>query len=423
VEAVAKLQRMMDRADADCPHGERFFCALRAFLSNGHKLTLLLGNHDVELSLPPVRRALLEQLSQGSSPRFEFLFDGEAYQYQNLIIEHGNRYDGWNAVSHGLLRAFRACLSRGETPKFIFPPPPGSRLVAELMNPLKRYMPFIDLLKPETEAMIPILVAIDPNTLRSLRNIISFNEKWVEATQLHPSPGQQPMLADTISRHPATSLREEIETMKRVAACNDYIGESMERARQILRATAQEWEDADANNLARPIGQKLTDAKGILYFISQSLPIPGFVIERLDRTLQAFQKKIEASFDLQSEEPEYLEAARRLAANGRIVVFGHTHLAKRIRLNENSLYLNTGTWCPLIQLPSDALQNDLPPQQRRQQLRAFVEALQGHVTEVRPRLYTTLVKAVVSESRTEAEVYQWTDKDTLEVFEGYAPRP
>jgi UDP-2,3-diacylglucosamine pyrophosphatase LpxH len=155
--AVDKLHQAISNIDSDISQEERVFEALHRLVDRGHNLTILIGNHDVELSLPPVRRALQDKITQGKPARIEFLYDGEAYVVGDLIIEHGNRYDGWNLVSQGQLRAYRAALSRSEqTVNFVAPP--GSFLVTNVMNTLKERYRFIDLLKPENEAVLPILI-------------------------------------------------------------------------------------------------------------------------------------------------------------------------------------------------------------------------------------------------------------------------
>ena len=64
-----------------------------------------------------------------------------------MLIEHGNRFDAWNAVPHGALRRLRSQLSRRLPTAPDFPALPGSRLVVDVMNPLKKQYPFIDLLQ------------------------------------------------------------------------------------------------------------------------------------------------------------------------------------------------------------------------------------------------------------------------------------
>jgi hypothetical protein len=59
------------------------------------------------------------------------------------------------------------------------------------------------------------------------------------------------------------------------------------------------------------------------------------------------------SFELDHEDaPEYTDAANDLFKGGfRFVLFGHTHLAKKIELQPGYWYLNSGTWADLMRLP------------------------------------------------------------------------
>src|SRR5262249_37777826 len=142
----------------------QLFDALRTFTGRRGRLTLLLGNHDVELSFPQVRRRLFQYLDAEALTRITFIYDGEAYAVGDALIEHGNRYDGFNVIDHDRLRRVRSLQSRRQAipPEYAFAPPPGSRLVASIMNPIKQMYPFVDLLKPETEAVVPMLLALEP---------------------------------------------------------------------------------------------------------------------------------------------------------------------------------------------------------------------------------------------------------------------
>jgi hypothetical protein len=54
--------------------------------------------------------------------------------------------------------------------------------------------------------------------------------------------------------------------------------------------------------------------------------------------------------------PEYLKAAELLASRGfRFVIFGHTHLARDVRLGGGARYLNSGTWADVIRFPAETL--------------------------------------------------------------------
>lgn len=142
--------------------------SLQIFLKTGSRLTLLLGNHDIELSLPGPRHMLFEQLGPG---RVEFIYDNQAYAEGPVLIEHGNRYDSWNIVSHDALREIRSVLSRGEPP-VTFEGPAGSHLVVNVMNKIKARYPFVDLLKPEDAALLPFLAILDPSAMKEVTKII-----------------------------------------------------------------------------------------------------------------------------------------------------------------------------------------------------------------------------------------------------------
>jgi hypothetical protein len=88
---------------------------MRAFATARHSLTILLGNHDVELSFPPVRRAFASLIGTEEGMGLRFICDGEAYVIDHVLIEHGNRYDGFNAVAFDDLRELRSLQSRGLT--------------------------------------------------------------------------------------------------------------------------------------------------------------------------------------------------------------------------------------------------------------------------------------------------------------------
>ena len=65
--------------------------ALARFVRERHgSLSLMLGNHDIELSLPGTRQMLLERLGPG---RIDFSYDNEALNIGPVLIEHGNRFD------------------------------------------------------------------------------------------------------------------------------------------------------------------------------------------------------------------------------------------------------------------------------------------------------------------------------------------
>jgi UDP-2,3-diacylglucosamine pyrophosphatase LpxH len=369
---VADPHKAVRRLDAIVERDAAFFNALREMLARGHRITLLLGNHDLELSLPLVRHRLQEHLGAVGSGRFSFIYDGEAYVIGDALIEHGNRYDGFNTVDHDALRRLRSIQSRGLWPdeKVTFEPPTGSRLVAAIMNRIKSTYPFIDLLKPETEAALPILLAIDPGLRRHIPRVLAFKD---QAKRHDPVAPARPKYSGDIAARSTESDQDDAGEV-RAPSQDDLEGVltkvlGREDAREFLHALADE-EGSDA--VSGDIGS---------VGLSTGLTIARLAVsggEALERRLPILLEGLRAlqndkSFDRSLETNAHiLAAAKKLASVGfRWVIFGHTHLAKEVGLDGGATYFNTGTWADIIRFPKEMLTE--PKHTLLPQLRAFVE--------------------------------------------------
>src|SRR6202011_3262869 len=116
------------------------FAAFGRLLERGHRLVLLLGNHDIELTLPTVRQRVAERIGVRGNHDYQFIIDGEAYVVGRALIEHGNRYDPYNVVDYDGLRRVRSLLSRHlpVPDEYAFDAPAGSHMVADVINPIKK---------------------------------------------------------------------------------------------------------------------------------------------------------------------------------------------------------------------------------------------------------------------------------------------
>ena len=290
--------------------------ALRRFVAErGGALTLMLGNHDIELSLPAVRAALLAEV--GAAPgagaatgRVDFIYDNEAFTLGPVLIEHGNRFDAWNAVPHGALRRVRSQLSRRLPVAPEFPALPGSRLVVEVMNGLKKDYPFIDLLKPEDAGALPVAAALGAGGVRDVWK--AFN-RYREANAKDFDESGEP-LDETLIAAPAGSdqalfdLAEDLSAGGNAAQVS-FVGDVASKLRDKVRRDA------------------------------------------LFRAMQNLAETHRLAFAIEHEVDTYLKPAQRSAQAGfRVVVYGHTHLPKRVAIGE-AVYLNTGTWADLMRLP------------------------------------------------------------------------
>jgi UDP-2,3-diacylglucosamine pyrophosphatase LpxH len=367
VSDPAEAERRFDViAGRDAP----LFDELRRLVEAGGRLTLLLGNHDVELSFPRVRRRLAERLGANAPARLTFLHDGEAYVVGDALIEHGNRYDGFNVVDHDALRRLRSLQSRNqaEGSAYTFEPPPGSRLVASIMNPIKKAYPFIDLLKPETEAVAPILLALEPG----------YRGKAIELIKLAREAGRRAPIAPAEPAYGGD-----------IAASGDDRGDhggdlGAGGADPLVAALAGVMPGGAAARFVAGLddGEAGGDiaSLGAGSAIGLARLLAGRGVEGVERRLPALLEALRAaqhdrSFDTSYETvPAYLDAARALADRGfRYVLFGHTHLAKRVDLGGGRAYLNTGTWADLIRFPEGIIAPGNPG--ALAELRAFVDDL------------------------------------------------
>lgn len=340
-DAIAKLKSVMGS-----PGGGGFapiFDALREHVAAGHRLTILLGNHDLELTMPPVRQALLERID-ADPHQVHFVFDGTAYRVGKALIEHGNRYDDANANDFSHLRALASYLSRGEAPTGLadVKVSTGSQLVTRIVNPIKKTYPFIDLLKPEGELLAYLLFSFEPSLVRKYLGDFSLlfeaQRKNAENPEGKP-PGATTNVAGEIGEVDAELRDTFSELYQAIRSPSDNVGFG-----DIFSGFI---ESVRFDGLADLVHKGKT-----------------IVPERLAKIRTALRRMLQGdrTFDLDAPDGPYTPAAKRLCAGGAVetVVMGHTHLAREQRDGSRAWYINTGTWADLVTVPSDALDDAAP---------------------------------------------------------------
>lgn len=352
---LAKLKLIIKRTREENSRGP--FEAMADLLSKGQLLTFILGNHDVELSLPAVRRYLEEDVfNLGVNGKFRFIYDGEAYVRGDLLIEHGNRYDPWNVIDHSALRQERSMLSRGlgkqmcERQRGIFLPPPGSVLVTKVINQVKKEYRFVDLLKPESHVVCAILLAIIPKLSHVVDAILlGWDKRNNKPTRGEAQPKHDGQLAAT-SNVSGLSLAKSL----RDTFGNDSNEFNIVSSMSGTQLSASDiWEKV--KNFSGNIPQYITDKASLL-----ADSVADQKLKPLHLALRKWQN--EHVISTTWEEKEYLDAVREIgnAGNFNYVVFGHTHLPKKMQVDCKSRkinYLNTGTWADTMRIPSAVFAN------------------------------------------------------------------
>jgi UDP-2,3-diacylglucosamine pyrophosphatase LpxH len=393
--AASRLEKMIAR---DRP----LFDALATLLGKGHRLTLLLGNHDIELALPQVRRTLTTAL--GAAGRgLQFFYDGEAYPIGRVLIEHGNRYDWFNIVDHGALRRFRSMISRNLEleAEDLFEAPAGSLMVADVINPMKEKYRFVDLLKPETGAVVPLLLALEPGCRRKLTRVAELSlaarkhrmtsaarPSWSgdisgSVAELSGSYGRDIAASSVVPRAPIMTAvvdawahvkmaGEIVEQEVTVDPLEAVLKDVMPNPDVVLNLEA---DSAAGFGMDVSLRETINWSLGVLRLLTTGTSTD--LDRRLPALLAAFRTlQNDETFDRSCEcYSEYEKAALELSLGGfDCIVFGHTHLARDMWLTGGARYLNSGTWADLIKVPTDIIAGS--DEQALAALRAFVNDMQ-----------------------------------------------
>lgn len=353
--AATKLEAILTRDQA-------FADALHRFLEGGNRLVVLLGNHDLELVLPAVRERMRRLLGVTRGHDHEFIHDGEAYVVGDVLIEHGNRYDRFNVVNQDALRHYRSLISRRQPvpAEYVFDPPPGSKMVATVINPIKEKYRFVDLLKPENGAVIPILLALEPDLRSHLSQAVRLS---LDAREHRLATAAMPSSAGDISSTgmagPGAGMDIASSGLGGASGMAGLMSDPLEvelqkqlegEAAGFLGALEHEVEvvGRDISNIGHAIGMLELLVSGQRGALARRLPA-------LLKALRALKQDQSFSRDVETD-PDTWSSAEALAGNGiRHVVFGHTHLPKRIPLRSGGWYLNSGTWADVLAFPREII--------------------------------------------------------------------
>jgi UDP-2,3-diacylglucosamine pyrophosphatase LpxH len=360
---------------------EEVWDSLRFLLSKGAWLTLLLGNHDIELSLPGPRRLLLDHLGPGL---IEFIYDNQAFAEGPVLIEHGNRYDSWNIVSHDALREVRSVLSRGESP-LTFEGPAGNHLVVNVMNKIKARYPFVDLLKPEDAGLLPFLAVLDPSAMKEVTKILPL---WRKQSQVKFNTQGIP-----------TDLA-------------NITASSLDKDQKLIDLA---WKLAQGGDVANVGVIDTVKTVVELWQLARSQDDKNVQLKRLYEALRARANSTWQTFDVNCEVEEYIKPSKAIAQRGfKVVVFGHTHLVRRVSLNDQgAVYFNTGTWADLMAVPEAVLSGDEAEGER--QLEKFAADLATNRLEGWRRQVPTFARIELDDDRLlAADVYFYAGGSQIE---------
>jgi UDP-2,3-diacylglucosamine pyrophosphatase LpxH len=372
--------------------GERhkvFFEALVKFASDeNHRISILRGNHDLELAWPSVRDKLRALLGD-PGPRLEFPIDAIFDEKTGLYIEHGAQYDPINAT-HNLRDPF---LDRRRQKVEV---PVGSVIVKVFWNRVEREFPHVDKIRPMWDSVSAVLVrrptylilrfdyfidllagiflaslsgflrlaprkdapppteSGDPRTLGRRLARPGVVGKWtalvivafivflvVRGALLWDEPGREPKvlrLLDSLFTHFAIGMGITVAA----------IGFARLLRLFLLRLPTLAM-------LRNVIYRLMVAGAAVVFFYSllRMFWIPIGLLAGFYILLDAARSVSPGTDDPVGipDEPEVLAALRMLKHDKvRTVIFGHTHVPLQIDLPSGKRYLNSGTWIRSIDL-------------------------------------------------------------------------
>jgi UDP-2,3-diacylglucosamine pyrophosphatase LpxH len=357
IGAVDKLDRIMEDNSFSM-----VFKGLQKFVSTENRsLIINLGNHDLELALPWVRSHLLDALSGQNieaKGRITFIFDGTGFACRvgnaKIICLHGNEVDEWNVADYEMIRRIGREIMQGRPVKNWIPNA-GTQLVIDIMNELKHRFPFIDLLKPEMQGVIPTILALAPEQQGKIMAIAATAsrllwDKFKLATGLLNLDNSSLVSIDDFESKseyvvPSANFYRD---SKQAAPDNKKYAEVM-----LEKTELRFLKNVNPITLIDP---ELLEENLGLFFSIRKLIQGEERSEVLREALQGLLK--DESFNFKEEDETYRRLDSQVGDEFAFVIAGHTHLAKAIkRKNSNGIYYNSGTWVRLIKLEPEILQS------------------------------------------------------------------
>ncbi|MBU0944833.1 MAG: hypothetical protein KJ804_08070 [Proteobacteria bacterium] len=330
--------------------------------TGGRTLVIALGNHDLEMSFPVVQGAVSERLA-GTDPealgRIQFSTMGAGYSClvggARVFCTHGNEVDSWNYTRYEELAKAGRRLNSGRSLKAKeWEPNAGTMMVKDVMNTVKIRYPWIDLLKPEMQAAVGVLLALDPSQLDKIRRLLPIIGEKVEGS------------LEVDQRLSAEGFTIPTSTVSRPASVDSLLGPSLmaglrqgpdgkrPTADALLLAAEKEYKTGsaitDPQDKTLGTGQYLWDRlTSWLTGVSK--------IEALRRALQDWLKD-DKTFEITDQDDTCKEVVASVGQDIHFLITGHTHLERAIDLGGSRFYFNCGTWIRLLRFREEMLKDE-----------------------------------------------------------------
>lgn len=362
---------MMERLYVDEAFAPVWDALARFVRTPRRHLVLVLGNHDVELALPPVQASVRQRLAgedAAADGRITFATQGGGFACMvggaRVFCTHGNEVDAWNEVDYGRLAQLANAMNAGRRiDSSRWEPNAGTRLVVDVMNRVKERHPFVDLLKPEIKPVLGVLLTLDPGLVREIdfgkgygvvRELLRGDRRvsdLLSATDQDLSVVPAPHMAHALVHEVlGSNLAEHIQTAQR--SSEDELLIAAELAGTV--SAALPGATGTLTRAAAPAADQQPETLGFRDIVAGwigRLDPP----EALRRALLDWIGEDGETFALGTRDETFESIVARVGPDVDFVVTGHTHLARSIDLGSGRRYFNCGTWIRLLRLTPQLL--------------------------------------------------------------------
>jgi UDP-2,3-diacylglucosamine pyrophosphatase LpxH len=266
-----------------------------------------------------------------------------------VFCTHGNEVDPWNYVRYeDLSKAGRRVNAGRSLDASEWEPNAGTKLVKDVMNEVKRRYAWIDLLKPETQAALGVLLVLDPKQAEKIGRFPAIVGKLITGAREYDGR----LSVDAIALpDPAVASAPSTIPVEKLLGPN---------VTQSMRSTGDDMLLTAEQNYQTPRGRAAQD---------QTLGTPQLIWDRLTGWLtrvgpdEALRRalldwlKDDKTFALDTQDYTFKQVRSSIGSGIDFVVTGHSHLARAIDMSGGRYYFNCGTWIRLMQFTSAMLKD------------------------------------------------------------------
>jgi UDP-2,3-diacylglucosamine pyrophosphatase LpxH len=333
-KSIWKLERILS-------HHPRFVDALADFLSDGHKVVYILGNHDREFLFDEVKEALMGALKNSAHKRdkavngWDIQFEPWFYYVPDqLFAEHGHQYDSYTSYRYLL----SPVLTFGNEEHIVMPM--GNLSNRYLLSTMGYFKPYsadyiLNLFRYVTHWLHYYALSKRSGVLNWIFGSLIVISRLVHSKRrIRKPPRDYTILIDNIARHYDLSVDQlkNLEKMQKTPITESW-----------FRVIHTFWLDRLLLTLLMIGGTIALAIANIPPWIKLAIPLMGFPLAFFIYEPLA---KGETIFTVMKYHPS---CARRIAImlDVPLVTFGHTHSPQLLPVSVEKTFVNTGTWAPL----------------------------------------------------------------------------